>query len=101
MSRSIGRFAGERVALGAREVDDDLGLVIEFGMEFVLDGGEGAEEQITGVGHDGGAAGVDLVPGLELIEFAEGAVDNDRGAEFLGVADEGCSQVGLVEVLVV
>ena len=35
------------------------------------------------------AARVDLVPGLELIEFAEGAVDNDRGAEFLGVADEG------------
>jgi len=34
------RFAGERVALGAREVDDDLGLVFEFRMEFVLDGGE-------------------------------------------------------------
>ncbi len=58
-------------------------------MEFALDGGEGAEEQVAGVGHDGGAARVDLVPGLELIEFAEGAVDNDRGAEFLGVADEG------------
>src|SRR5882724_7330106 len=78
MARSIGRFAGERVALGAREVDDDLGLVFEFGMEFVLDGGEGAEEQVAGVGHDGGAAGVDFVPGLEFIEFAEGAVDNDR-----------------------
>jgi len=87
------------VALGAGEVDDDLGFVFEFGMEFVLDGGESAEEQIAGIGHDGGAAGVDLVPGLELIEFAEGAVDNDRGAEFLGVADEGCGQVGLVEVL--
>jgi len=89
LSGSIRRFAGERVALGAREVDDDLGLVFEFGMEFALDGGEGAEEQVAGVGHDGGAARVDLVPGLELIEFAEGAVDNDRGAEFLGVADEG------------
>jgi hypothetical protein len=101
MARSIGRFAGERVALGAREVDDDLGLVFEFGMEFVLDGGEGAEEQVAGVGHDGGAAGVDFVPGLEFIEFAEGAVDNDRGAEFLGVSDEGGSKVGLVEVFLV
>ena len=89
------------VALGAGEVDDDLGFVFEFGMEFVLDGGESAEEEIAGVGHDGGAAGVDLVPGLELIEFAEGTVDNDSGAEFLGVADEGCRQVGLVEVLLV
>jgi hypothetical protein len=68
-------------------------------MEFALDGGEGAEEKIGGIGHDGGASGVDLVPGLELIEFAEGAVDNDGGAEFLVVADEGCSQVGLIEVL--
>jgi hypothetical protein len=76
-------------------------LVFEFGMEFVLDGGEGAEEQVAGVGHDGGAAGVDFVPGLEFIEFAEGAVDNDRGAEFLGVSDEGGSKVGLVEVFLV
>ena len=87
------------VALGAREVDDDPGFVFEFGMEFVFDRGEGAEEEVAGVGHDGGAAGVDLVSGLEFIEFAEGAVDNDGGAEFLGVADEGCGQVGLVEVL--
>ena len=70
-------------------------------MEFVLDGGEGAEEQVAGVGHDGGAAGVDFVPGLEFIEFAEGAVDNDSRAEFLGVSDEGGSKVGLVEVFLV
>ena len=95
----VGGWVGKGVALGAGEVDDDLGFVFEFGMEFVLDSGKGAEEEIAGVGHDGGAAGVDLVPGLEFIEFTEGAVDNDRGAEFLGVADEGCSQVGLVEVL--
>src|SRR6266404_5945388 len=99
MARSIGRFAGERVALGTREVDDDLGLVFEFGMEFVLDGG--AEEEVAGVGHDGGAARVDLVPGLEFIEFAEGAVDNDSRTEFLGVSDEGGSKVGLVEVFLV
>jgi len=70
-------------------------------MEFVLDGGEGAEEEIAGVSHDGGPAWVDLVPGLEFIEFTEGAIDNDGGAEFLGVSDKGCSQVSLVEVLLV
>jgi hypothetical protein len=72
-----------------------------LGMEFLFDGGEGAEEEIAGVGHDGGAAGVDLVPGLELIEFAQGAIDHHSGAEFLGVADKRCSQVGLIEVLLV
>jgi hypothetical protein len=61
LSGSIGRFAGEWVALGAREVDDDLGLVFEFGMEFVLDGGEGAEEQVADVGKDGGAAYGDAI----------------------------------------
>jgi hypothetical protein len=72
-----------------------------FGMEFALDSGEGAEEKIGGIGHDGGAARVDLVPGLELIEFAEGAIDHHSGAEFLGVADKRRSQVGLIEVLLV
>ena len=89
------------LALGTREIAEVDGEFFVFWMEFVLDGGESAEEEIAGVGHDGGAAWVDLVSGLEFIEFAEGAVDNDGGAEFLGVADEGCSQVGLVEVLLV
>ena len=35
--------------------EDDLDNLV-FGMEFALDGGEGAEEEIAGVGHDGGAA---------------------------------------------
>jgi hypothetical protein len=34
--------------------------------------GDGAEEQIANVGYEGVAAGVDLVSGLELIEFSEG-----------------------------
>jgi hypothetical protein len=66
-------------------------------VEFVLDGGEGAEEQIGGVGHDGSAARVDLVPGLELIEFSEGTIDGDSGTEILGVPDEGGGEVGLGE----
>ncbi len=32
------------VAAGTREVDDDLGFVFEFGMDFAVDGGKGAED---------------------------------------------------------
>jgi len=66
---------------------------------FVFDGGEGAEEEVGGVSHDGGAAGSDFVTGLELIEFAEGMVDVGGGAKFLDVTDEGGGEVCLVEVL--
>jgi len=105
---SYTRYAGEDfgfwpgpVAVGAGQIAEVDGHLLVIEMELVLDGGEGAEEQVAGVGHDGGAAGVDLVPGLELIEFTQGAIDNDSGAEFLGVDDEECSKVGLVEVLLV
>jgi hypothetical protein len=52
-------------------------------------GGEGAEEQVASVGHDGGAAGSDFVSGLELIEFAEGVVDVGGGA-IAESYDRGC-----------
>ncbi len=70
-----------------------------FGLEVVIagDGGERTQEQVAGVGHDGGAARRDLVAGLELIEFAEGMIDGDGVAELLDVPDEGRGQVGLVE----
>jgi len=70
-----------------------------FGLEEVIagDGGEGAEEQVAGVGHDGGAARRDLVAGLELIEFAERVIDGERVAELLDVPDEGRGKVGLIE----
>ena len=74
------------------------GRLVVFWMEFVFDGGEGAEEQVGGVGHDGGAARGDSVTGLEFVEFAEGAVDGDGGAEFLGFADELGGDIGLIEV---
>jgi len=32
------------VAAWAREVDDDLAFVLVLGMEFAVDGGEGAED---------------------------------------------------------
>jgi hypothetical protein len=86
------------VAVGFRHVDDDvpgLGLVVDL----LLDGREGPEEEAAGKGHYRGAAGRDLVVGLEFIEFAEGMVDVDGGVEFLDVADEGGGNVGLIKVL--
>jgi len=68
---------------------------------FVLDGGEGAEEEIGGVGHDGAAARSDLVPGEEFIEFAERMVDGDGVAEFLDVTDEDGGEVSQVECFLV
>lgn len=65
----------------------------------MFDGRESAEQEIAGVGHNGGAARSDLVACLELIKFAEGVVDFGGGAEFLDVTDEGGGEVGLVEVL--
>ncbi len=72
-----------------------------FGLEVVIagDGGESAQEQVAGVGHDGGAARRDFVAGLELIEFAEGMIDGERVAELLDVADENGGEVGLIEFL--
>jgi hypothetical protein len=43
------------------------------------DGGKGAEEEVAGIGHDGGAARSDLVAGLELVEFTQGMVDGASG----------------------
>ncbi len=87
------------VAVGLRHIDDDAPGPVFGTVGFVFDGGEGAEEEVGGVSHDGGAAGSDFVTGLELIEFAEGMVDVGGGAKFLDVADEGGGEVGLVEIL--
>jgi len=56
-----------------------------LGLEGIIAGHrrKSAEEEVAGVGHDGGAAGSDLVVRLELIEFAERMVDVGGGAEFL------------------
>src|SRR5437899_13105964 len=65
-----------------------------MGAELVLDGEEGAEEQIAGVGHDGGAAGVDAVMRLEAKEAGEEIVDGDSGLEFGETGDEFGGEVG-------
>ena len=52
------------VTLGAREVEDEWRL---FAFELFVDGGEGAEQETARVGHDGAAAGRDLVGGKEFV----------------------------------
>jgi hypothetical protein len=49
----------------ARHIEDDSRLVVDR-IGFEGDDGQGAEEQVTGVGRDGGAAGSDFVAGLKL-----------------------------------
>ena len=71
-----------------------------LGMEFALDGGEGAEEKIGGVGHDGGAAGLDAVVGLEVKEAGEEVIDGDGGLEFGETGDEFGGEVGGVVAFV-
>jgi len=66
------------------------------GMEFAVDGGKGSEEQTAGVGHDGGAAGSDLVASQELVEFPERVVDGHGGSKFLRVTNEFGGKVGAI-----
>ena len=70
-------------------------------MEFLFDGRESAEKQVTGVGHDGGAARSDLVAGEEFVKFGEGAVDGDSGSEVVGITDELGGDIGGVAVFFV
>ena len=83
----------------AGEVQGNRAIIL--GMKFLLDGRESAQEQIGGVGHDGGAAGADLVVGLEFVEFSEGAIDVDSRAEFDGITDELGGDVDLIELALV
>jgi hypothetical protein len=54
-ARDIPDDGGAVVAVGARHVDDDSRLVVGR-IGLVLDGGEGAEEDVADVGEDGGAS---------------------------------------------
>jgi hypothetical protein len=57
-------------------------------IEFMLDGGEGAEEEVAGIGHDGSAAGRDSVLSLEKEEASEEVIDGGRRFEFGEAGDE-------------
>ncbi len=90
------------VAVGTRHIDDDAGVVIpvgpplawardsagfqagRVGLEFVFvaNGGKGAEEQVAGIGHDGGTARGDAVVSFEKEEPRKETIDVRGGGEF-------------------
>jgi hypothetical protein len=63
-------------------------------MEFAFDGGQGAEKEIAGVGHDGSTARLDAVVCLEVKEAGEEVIDGDGGLEFGETGDEFGGEVG-------
>jgi hypothetical protein len=86
------------IADGAGAVHDD-GDVVVVGVGFVVDGGEGAQEQIADIGQNRGATRSNLVLGKESVEFAEGIVDAHGGLKFFGLAGKGCGEIGEFAVL--
>lgn len=62
-------------------------------MEFVLDGGEGTEDKIGGVRHNGGAARGDTVFGLEAEEPGEEFADGNGGLEIGESGGEGGGEI--------
>ena len=79
-----GRGGGGRI----RGTEDD-GAEFVVRVEFVVDGGEGAEFEAGDISEDGGAAGGDAVLDEEAGEFGEEVVDLGGGAEVGGFVAEG------------
>ena len=85
-----------RPGRAARWVLEDEGRYLVVGIEFVFDGGEGAEEQAADVGEDGGVAGCNAILSEDVVEFGEGLVDAFGGLEAAGFAREGGGEVGVL-----
>jgi hypothetical protein len=81
------------IALGAREIPDDLLLGVRR-MEFAVDDGEGAEEQIGGVSHDCGAARGNPAFGLMEQQAGEEVVNGDGGLELGETLGQKSGEVG-------
>jgi hypothetical protein len=81
--------------LGARGVEDDLGKAVLVGgwVEFVLDGGEGAQKLVGDVSENGGTArGYAVLRKLEE-ETGEEVIDGDGGLEFGEIGGEDGGQI--------
>jgi hypothetical protein len=91
--------AGEIVCV-VGDIPDHDGAVVLRGpfddFEFVLDGWEGAKEEVAGVGHDGGAARRDASLSLVEQEAREEVVDGDSGLEFSKTAGEKSGEIDRV-----
>jgi len=64
-----------------------------LGVVFVADGGEGAEQQVAGVGHDGGTARSDAVVGFEQEQPRKETVDIRGEGEFGELAGEVAGEI--------
>src|SRR6266849_4263497 len=94
----MGRGGGVGVvAIWARHIENDLAWLVVQGVEFVFDGGDGAEEEIADVGEDGGAACGDAILGKKAEEIGEDLVEVGSGLQFGELAEEGDGEVGLLE----
>ena len=69
-------------------VEDEAGHQAVVGVEFLIDGGEGAELEAGDVGEDGSAAGGDAVFDHEAGEGAEEVVHLAGGFEIEGIGAE-------------
>jgi len=89
---ALGAARFERtVGDGRVNVDDDGGVL---GVGLLLDSGEGAEELIGDVSHDGGALGGDAVLGKKAEKFCQKALNLRSGLEFTDFAEEIGGEVG-------
>jgi len=70
----------------------DTGFVVS--VEFVLDGGEGAEELLNDVGEDGSFFGGDTVLREEEKDFAQDAFHVLSGVDLGAIAEEGGCEIG-------
>jgi hypothetical protein len=75
----------------AREIAEFGPLAI--GVELFFDGGDGAEDEVGGVGHAGGATRGDAVLGLEAEEAGKEFVDSDSGLKVSQAVGEGRGEV--------
>jgi hypothetical protein len=87
------------VAFGTREVEDDLLGLVVLRIEFTVDGGESAEQEIADVREDGGAARGNAILGEQAKEIGEGSVDLRGGVMVGELAKENSGEVALFVVL--
>src|SRR5712692_1135844 len=87
------------VALGARQIEDNLLWLFGLSILFALDGAVGVEELVGDIGKDGGAAGGDAAFGDEDQEAGEKLADVRAGGELGEFGEEVGGEVGEIALV--